>query len=333
MAAKLNLIVPEAPVMPKFHRIDAVINSYLDALRLNRRPLKSINATEFELKEFAKFCKKLYVEQINREDLFRYRNHLTDEGYASVTTLNKVLAVCTWLKKNPVISITGLMKTDDWKHKDLKKPETTPRPYKLKEQKAMLAVATPEEHLLIRFFLGTGCREQEVSHAELSDILEIEDSDVELAETEEGKVSFVIQIQKKTKWDWTPKTDKGTRQIPLGDDLVADLKKHCSGGLLFPHPTTGKPQGHFLRVIKTIAEKAGVAGATLHRFRDTYATEQVHSGNLSLREIARRMGHKGLDMMDLYADYDALNSKASRDAANAADRFGAKPGPQLVKAG
>jgi hypothetical protein len=42
-----------------------------------------------------------------------------------------------------------------------------------------------------------------------------------------------------------------TRQIPLGDALLADLKKHCSAGLLFPNPTTG------MRIIQGNRNNAG----------------------------------------------------------------------------
>ena len=73
----------------------------------------------------------------------------------------------------------------------------------------MMGVATYEERLLLRFLLGTGMREQEVAHAELSDI----------------KDSY-IQVQAKPQCGWGPKTDAGTRKIPLGDTLLADLNNH-----------------------------------------------------------------------------------------------------------
>jgi integrase len=311
-AQSLGLTVLEEIPNKKFHRIPEVITAYLADLRLNRRPEKSVKSRKTELEQFAKFCGKVYVEEITRTDLIEYRNHLLDSGKAQVTALNKLMSITTWLKKNTVVSIVGLLKTEDWP----KKPDTEPNPYTDKEQAAMMEAATDDERLLLRFFLGTGMREQEVAHAELSDI----------------KDSY-IQVQAKPQYGWSPKTDAGTRKIPLGDALLADLKKHCSGGLLFPNTNTGRPEGHYLRIIKKIAERAGVAGAGCHRFRDTFATEQVRARVLDLRDIAKIMGHENMDMMKLYAAFVDLASEQARKSANVSDKFGAKSGPRLVRIG
>jgi hypothetical protein len=120
----------------------------------------------------------------------------------------------------------------------------------------MMEAANPDERLLLRFFLGTGMREQEVAHAD---------------------------------------------------------------------PTTGRPEGHYLRIIKEIAERVGVVGAGCHRFRDTFATEQVRARVLDLRDIAKIMGHENLEMMKLYAAFVDLQSEQARKAANVSDRFGVQP--------
>jgi integrase len=212
------------------------------------------------------------------------------------------MAVCTFLKKNPVLSITGLLKAEDWPDD----PETEPNPYLHKEIKRMLVFADQREDLLVRFFHGAGMREQEVAHAELSDI---------------NFAKKFIQVQVKPKWNWKPKTKAGTRKVPLGDALLADIQKHCSDGLLFPNPSTGRPEGHFLRLLQNLAKRAGVCGpggkaAGCHRFRDTFATDQVRARILDLRDIAKIMGHENLDMMKLYAAYVDLESQEARNAAN-----------------
>lgn len=305
-------VLEENSDIKKFHRIPVIIAAYLADLRLNRRPEKSIRSRKTELEEFAKFCGKVYVEEITRTDLIEYRNLVLDAGKAQVTAVNKLMSITTWLKKNTVVSIVGLLKTEDWP----KKPDTEPHPYTDKEQTALMEAANSDEQLLLRFFLGTGMREQEVAHAEVSDI----------------KDSY-IHVQAKPRYGWSPKTDAGTRKIPLGDALLADLKNHCSSGLLFPNATTGRPEGHYLRIIKKIAERVGVAGAGCHRFRDTFATEQVRARVLDLRDIAKIMGHENMDMMKLYAAFVDLASEQARKSANISDRFGAKSGPRLVRVG
>ena len=116
-ATSQGFIVPEENDNKKYHRIPDVIAAYLADLRMNRRPEKSVKSKKSELEEFAKFCRKAYVEQITRTDLIAYRNHLLDAGKAQVTALNKLMSVTTWLKKNTVVSITGLLKPEDWPKK------------------------------------------------------------------------------------------------------------------------------------------------------------------------------------------------------------------------
>jgi hypothetical protein len=157
-AQSQGFVVPEEIVAQNAHRISDVITAYLNDLRLTRRPEKSIKGKKSELEKFAKFCGKVFVEQISRTNLMAYRNHILDAGQAQVTALNKLMSVTTWLKKNTVVSVTGLLKAEDWP----KQPDTEPRPNTDAEQEAMMAAATYEERLLLRFFLGTGMREQEV---------------------------------------------------------------------------------------------------------------------------------------------------------------------------
>lgn len=286
----------------KTHLLSDAIDAYIKELRENRRPEKSVKAKRTELNEFCDYVKDKPLEGIKRADLIAFRNHLHDQNYAQVTVLNKLMSVSTFLKHNPILSIAKLLKADDWPDK----PETEPNPYTDDEVRRMLMVANPVERLLIRFFVGTGMREQEVAHAELSDI---------------NFTKKFIQVQPKPKWNWKPKTDAGTRKIPLGDGLLVDLRKHYSSGLLFPNPTTKGIEGHFLRIIQKVADVAGVQKAGCHRFRDTFATDQVRAKVLDLRDIAKMMGHENLEMMKLYAAYVDLESEDARKAANVSDRY------------
>ena len=69
--------------------------------------------------------------------------------------------------KSTVVTIMGLLRAEDWPTK----PDAEPRPYSDSELRAMMdATASHEERLLLRVFLGSGMREQEIAHSELSDI-------------------------------------------------------------------------------------------------------------------------------------------------------------------
>jgi integrase len=67
-----------------------------------------------------------------------------------------------------------------------------------------------------------------------------------------------------------------------------------SHDLVFPNGN-GKADGHFLRRLKAIANRAGVEGAELHRFRKTYA-DTLHEEGVSVNTIRIRLRHESLDV-------------------------------------
>ena len=56
---------------------------------------------------------------------------------------------------------------------------------------------------------------------------------------------------------------------------------------VFPNGN-GNADGHFLRKLKAIANKAGVEGSELHRFRKTYA-DTLHEEGVSVNTIRIRL--------------------------------------------
>ena len=70
------------------------------------------------------------------------------------------------------------------------------------------------------------------------------------------------------------------------------------GDLIFPN-TIGGVEGHFLRKLQTIAERAGVAEPELHRFRKSYADTLADEG-LPVPTILNRLGHCSLDVTLAY---------------------------------
>ena len=81
--------------------------------------------------------------------------------------------------------------------------------------------------------------------------------------------------------------------------------------LVFPNGT-GKPDGHFLRKLKTIAKKAGVEGAELHRFRKTYP-DTLHEEGVSVNTIRIRLGHESLDVTLAYLKGKEAESEEAQD--------------------
>jgi integrase len=297
-----------------------LLDSYLNFLRITtkrngrRYNERSTLAREANIRQLIRFINKPYVEQLNRADMLRYKEQLYSEGKANDTVGNKLLTVTTWLRHNQTVSITGLLLPADWPVKR----KTKPQPFREAEIKAMMECATPAERLLLRLALGTGMRKGELSHAERSDI---------------DQFSQCIRIKDKPKYGWETKTLAGIREIPLGDDLLHDLLA-LPLELLFPN-TEGQPDDHIDRIFEAVGTRAGVQppvddkASWCHRWRDSFATQQVRARKLQLRDIARILGHEDLQTMDLYAEFVRMDSTEAREAANAVDVHGA--GPRLVK--
>lgn len=171
--------------------------------------------------------------------------------------------------------------------------------------KALQEVATVDERLLIRFFVGTGMRDMEVAHLEWTDI---------------DWADKTVRSQAKPKHGWKPKTRAGTRTIPIADSLVRDLKaRRKAEGLVFPAPRGGVDR-HYLRIMETLAKKAGIENPGVHRFRDTWATDMLRNG-VDIFTLRRWIGHEGLDTLRLYAESLKSKDERARAAANRQDRY------------
>src|ERR1700691_2688987 len=196
------------------------------------------------------------------------------------------------------------------------------------EMKKLFREMDKEEAIRYKFFLGTACRDKEVTYAAWAD----------------------INFEKKT-YTVRGKPDEGftvknheSRTIPIPDTLAAALKAR-----LKPNPSArwifvneaGVPDNHFLRKLKRIALRAGVncgqcrtkvtkgkytmkkqvevSCATdpvcehiyLHRFRKTCATRWQEAG-VPIRTIQHYLGHKNLETTAFYlgvSDSDRMRDK------------------------
>ena len=294
----------EAPSGDSDTSIRHAIARYIDALRAenNLRP-RTILDKKVELMRWADRCTAQRLEDVTRQHLLAFRDWLRREGRAEWTTKTNLTTVVTFLKHNPIRPVVGLLKPQDW-------PviaDSAPEPYTVEEVLALQSVATEQERLLIRVFIGTGMRDMEVATLEWDDI-------------DFGRKT--VRVRAKPHFDWKPKTRAGTRTIPISDALCRDLKAakaKSANTLVFPAPRGGIDR-HFLRTIQNLAEKAGVRGAKLHRFRDTYVTDQIQRG-VDLLTLRAWIGHENLETLKLYSQALRSNDERARAAANGQDRY------------
>jgi integrase len=180
------------------------------------------------------------------------------------------------------------------KFKPLKDPrikaKRRPPTYRQDELNRILDGCDESEKAIFATFLLTGLREEELCYLTWPDV-DLRDCDnATLRVTGDGKSGF------------SPK-DYEERVVPISRELaelLAPLPRR--GSWVFP-TKAGNRQTHLLRRLKEIADAAHVAGATLHKFRHTYATRLLENG-CDIVTVQRLMGHSDLDTTRQYLDPD-----------------------------
>jgi integrase len=281
---------------------------------------KSNRAREANIFQFARLIGKPFVENYTTADMLRYKEYLYSLGRQSDTVLNKLNVVVTWLKRNGLVSITGLLPGDE--RPERREPEG--HPFTETEVKKMM-VKAGEGKLLLRLAYNSGMRKKEMAHAERLDI---------------DPINKTIRVYPKPKYRWVPKTKRSVRSIPLGDNLIRDLLARPEG-LLFPN-TEGNPNIHLDRIFEAIGKSAGVQPPIdsnadwVHRWRDTTATRHLEAGIIRDRDLNRYMAWEGQGgrhspMLEHYARYAPFDSPEVRKAANLLDPYGEEVGPRIVR--
>ena len=170
------------------------------------------------------------------------------------------------------------------------KAKRRPPTYKQDELDRIFAACDEGEKTIYATFLLTGLREQELCHLTWADV-ELGNLDITtLRVSGEGKQGF------------SPK-DYEERVIPIPRELAELLEKlPRRWPVVFP-TKTGRPKTHLLRRLKEIAEAAKVTGATLHKFRHTYATRLLESGS-DIVTVQKLMGHSDIETTRQYLNPD-----------------------------
>jgi integrase/recombinase XerD len=211
------------------------------------------------------------------------------------------------------------------------------KPYADEELKALLSASDVEEKLVFNFFLNSGCREGEVSFTEYNDL--------------DFKAN-VLHIQPKPDRGFRLKGKKSgqksakDRFVPIPPAFMAQLKARMKAkrahprDLVFPN-SDGRPQGHFLRMLKRVAYRGGlncgrctcvvtnkelsckdraVCGEwELHRFRKTFACWHHERNRVSVNTLREWLGHESLDVTLAYLKgSDAASEAVQEQVANGA---------------
>jgi integrase len=308
-AAELGMAVPAGVTLANSTEAATTKRSLSDAITgyltetKNLKSRKTFLAYDLTLRLFSESCQKEHLEDLDRNDLLSFIDFLKSRANVPRTIRNRIDFLQIFLHHFGISSIL--------KGKDLPKfTEKKVRAYSEFELGKMLGYADEDTSDLLQFFLCTGVREQEAQHSCWSDV----DLDRK-----------TYTVTEHLDLGYRPK-DKEEGTVPIPDSLVEVLrdrrKRHPKGRLIFPGPN-GKLNGHLLRIIKSLALRAGVncgfcvnkAGQSclthpvckhvlLHKMRKTYASK-LNRLNLPPRTLMRYLRHSDLETTLRYiADED-----------------------------
>lgn len=312
-AAKVGLAVPGQNVERKTTLASAV-ELYFGNLEARRADPKTIKTYRIAVNGFVASCKKLHVEDIDKQDILDYMRWLGAQpmpkrkhGNPERTMFNKVGHVAIFLK---AIGKPALLPTTQYPRYE----EKMVTAHDDDELALLYAHANAEERFLLDYFLGSAVRDGDAAHAEFSDL--------------KGNI---LEIKRKPHLNWKPKKHH-CRKITIPQSLagaIREREKRASSALIFPN-REGKPNQHLLRDLQDLAERAGAKFHTeLHKVRKTCATRWALAG-VPLHMIQKMLGHKSLATTQAYlADVDLSSGEMNQKIENAAF----SPKPKLAAAG
>ncbi len=327
-ATAAGLTLEEYKDRENAHRIPIkkAVDNFLSHATKTKKP-KTVAGYKLNLEQFVESIGKIhFLDEVGKPQLYAFRDFLAGEGYEARTLHNRMMTALSLLKANRI-------KTDFSLGKDLPEFEEEPAvPYEPAELQKLFSAMKSEEVIRYKFFLGTACRDKEVTYASWQDI---------------DFARGIYHIRRKPDVGFTPKKHE-SRDVKMPTELVETLKarkKHA------PHPRwifvndEGRPDNHFLRKFKRIALRAKVncghctapwtAGryhttrkidvtcAThpvcqhhyLHRLRKTCASNWEAKG-VPVRTIQYMLGHKSLETTQKYLGITNLDSLTDKiDAA------------------
>jgi integrase len=230
---------------------------------------------------------KIYVDEVTRDDIFRFHAALRKRGCQDRTVANKHQRLTSWLR---FAGIDRAILPPTPKYE-----AALATIYDRDRISTLLAEASPHMRMAILLCLKCGLRDRELMHAEFSDI---------------DRREKTFRVRAKPQWGFKVKTHE-QRDVPIPEDVLLQLdlwhKKHKDQTLILG-TRSGNPNKKLLFMLKTVARRAKLncghcVGCrakhrecreyTLHRFRRTYITTLLRSG-VDLRTVQAYAGHKDI---------------------------------------
>jgi integrase len=281
-------------------RMTDAIDQYLKYIRKQRSYRTYLTYRPTLTGLFRSSYTKTYLDEVTRDDMLKFMSDCFDAGLSARTIYSKLVTVLQLFKQH---GYNHLIKSSDW-------PDyvETIRPiYAPEEIWTMLEVATPEEAILLKFFLASGFRKDEVRYTTWYD--------VDFHES-------LVRVTAKPSWRFKPKNYE-ERVVPLPTAIIEQLRdwkdkrNAAAADPIFPN-TKGKPDSTHIEVVKRVAYRAKLNcgqcetkhGNTcvngphcerffLHKFRHTFATQHLRDG-IDIRTLQHWLGHRDMKSTIVY---------------------------------
>ena len=258
-----------------------------------RKAMAAASMARSATAEFIRLTKKNFVDEIRKEDLYRFHAALRKRGCGPRTLSNKHSRIVSWLR------FAGIDKANIPPRP--KYEEALPTIYEPEQYKALLEGADTHTKMCILLALKAGLRDKELRHLEFRDI---------------NFTNNTLIVRGKPEWGFKVK-DSEQRELPLPDDLVAELRawrESRSGKRLVLGTERDTPSSVLLEDVKRTAHRAGLSCGscdgcanrekpksrsgceefTLHKFRRTYLTMLLRN-HVDVRTVQRLAGHSDLE--------------------------------------
>jgi integrase len=294
-------VKPEVPTEATRLNIAAGIFAYLeghpnaldDAFRGKDSTKKEVRHA---LKEFEKYTRSTYVDEMTWKELDRWKVDLQQAGNDEVTAVWKLIRVNAFWKwamnKKPG---EGLFKTTIFKSVIQKRPVI--EVYTPDEIKKFFVACNAAQFVIFQCYYKTGLRNKELAHLEWTDL----DLDRRIINIRSKKMKDGAK-----KKDWGPKRgSEGDVIIPI--DVLDALKKmraESKCNLVFP-TKNGRVNTKLLDQCKLVAKKAGLDWKKfkIKSFRSTYATNRLRVSQGDLPTVRNSLRHKDMKSIEHYIDY------------------------------
>jgi integrase len=260
----------------------AFIHDKKTTFKKDGSPLDPDTITSYEkvTREFLDIVKRVHPTQITKQDLKDWISKLR-ERVSHRTTCNLYISIVCFLH------FCGVDHKKLLPHSERPTPvEETPVAYTQDEMtKFFFNVVDERDALAFEFLLKTGAREREMT--------ELEWSSLNLGATP------TVRFGSRT---FRTKTGR-VRVVPLEREMATKLAgwRVKNPATRYVFATDDKIEGHYLRICKAIAKRAGMDEATfwLHKFRDTFATWALRRG-VDIRTVQHWLGHASIEMTQRY---------------------------------